>query len=330
MHAVCRVEYQGIAEQLLTAFQQANRVPASAGTAATAAAGPAMFASDLDVDQRFDFSGQLGSDQFDHLGPSLLISLPDAARRRSNSHSSSPSAAGSRSGSSSDDEDDSHSSSSSGSRRSNGKPQTSQQHVSSQLSSAKDAQRQQQPPSSNNSSSSAVATKQSVSDTAATATTPGAAEQDAAAAADAAFMQLLLLLAQRAAFVPLSERDVALGVSLNTDFLWQLFVKVSTEQLDATLVPPQLLGGTAAAAPAGAAAAAAAGGGATGRAAGGVGGAAQLLKETESLLVLRCVTKGCRMCRVPTHSTHDSFQDFFLSCSMHAGMQKQHVTLFQI
>ncbi|WIA19985.1 hypothetical protein OEZ85_005859 [Tetradesmus obliquus] len=146
LESIYGVEYQGIAEQLLTAFQQANRVPASAGTAATAAAGPAMFASDLDVDQRFDFSGQLGSDQFDHL---------------------------------------------------------------------------------------------------------------------------------------------ALGVSLNTDFLWQLFVKVSTEQLDATLVPPQLLGGTAAAAAAGAAAAAAAGGGATGRAAGGVGGAAQLLKETESLLVLR-------------------------------------------
>ncbi|WIA40266.1 hypothetical protein OEZ86_013640 [Tetradesmus obliquus] len=40
LESIYGVEYQGIAEQLLTAFQQANRVPASAGTAA-AAAGPA-------------------------------------------------------------------------------------------------------------------------------------------------------------------------------------------------------------------------------------------------------------------------------------------------
>ncbi|KAF6257771.1 hypothetical protein COO60DRAFT_1196495 [Scenedesmus sp. NREL 46B-D3] len=112
----------------------------------------------------------------------------------------------------------------------------------------------------------------------AAAATAEAAEQSAAAAADAAFMQLLLLLAQHAAFVPLSARDVALGVSLNTDFLWQLFVKVSTEQLDATLVPPQLL-----AASAGAAGDAAGAGGSGGPAAVPAGQP----KETESLLVLR-------------------------------------------
>jgi hypothetical protein len=150
-----------------------------------------------------------------------------------------------------------------------------QQHASSQLSPANDLQQQLTPSSSN---SSQVTAKQAD----ASAATPEAAGQGAAAAADAAFMQLLLLLAQRAAFVPLSERDVALSVSLNTDFLWQLFVKVSTEQLDATLVPPQLLTSTA-----GSAVAAAAGGGA--------GSAAGQLKETDSLLVLRCVSSlACR------------------------------------
>jgi hypothetical protein len=39
-------------------------------------------------------------------------------------------------------------------------------------------------------------------------------------------MALLLLLAGKAGFVPLSGRDVQLGISLNTDYLWQLFVKV--------------------------------------------------------------------------------------------------------
>jgi hypothetical protein len=39
-------------------------------------------------------------------------------------------------------------------------------------------------------------------------------------------MQLLLLLASKAGFVGLSDRDVQLGISLNTDYLWQLFVKV--------------------------------------------------------------------------------------------------------
>jgi hypothetical protein len=41
-------------------------------------------------------------------------------------------------------------------------------------------------------------------------------------------MQLLLLLASKAGFVGLSDRDVQLGISLNTDYLWQLFVKVRT------------------------------------------------------------------------------------------------------
>jgi hypothetical protein len=127
------------------------------------------------------------------------------------------------------------------------------------------------------------ATNQTHASTVEAAASAEAAEQSAAAAADAAFMQLLLLLAQRAAFVPLSERDVALGVSLNTDFLWQLFVKVSTEQLDSTLVPPQLL----AAAAAGAAASPASAVGAAASAAAGTAPAQQQLKETDSLLVLR-------------------------------------------
>jgi hypothetical protein len=274
------VEYQGLAEQLLTAFQQANRVPASTSTAAaSAAAGDTWSTSRLDVEERFDFSGQLGSDQFDHLGPSLLISLPDAARQYSyssrsaggsltSSAASSIDESPSSSGSSSMDESPS-SSRSSGNVR--GKLQDSVQHA--------DSQRLQQhgPTSSSNSSNmraSQHATNQMHGSTAAAAASAQAAEQDAAAAADATFMQLLLLLAQRAAFVPLSERDVALGVSLNTDFLWQLFVKVSTEQLDGTLVPPQLVPGPAAA----------------GAAAGAVDAAASAgqPKETDSLLVLRC------------------------------------------
>lgn len=55
----------------------------------------------------------------------------------------------------------------------------------------------------------------------------GPASTVSGAAADAVFMHLLLLLASKAGFVGLSERDVQLGISLNTDYLWQLFVKVS-------------------------------------------------------------------------------------------------------
>jgi hypothetical protein len=143
----------------------------------------------------------------------------------------------------------------------------------------------------NNSSSSLsagqLATNQTRAPTAEATASAEAAEQSAASAADAAFMQLLILLAQRAAFVPLSERDMALGVSLNTDFLWQLFVKVSTEQLDGTLVPPQLLAAAAAGATADAAAGPAAGAAAS--AAAGTAPAQQQLKETDSLLVLRWV-----------------------------------------
>jgi hypothetical protein len=58
------------------------------------------------------------------------------------------------------------------------------------------------------------------------------------ASADQRFMQLLLLLAQRAHYTPFTARDAQLGISLNTDYLWQLFIKSSSRNLDQGLVTP--------------------------------------------------------------------------------------------
>jgi hypothetical protein len=102
--------------------------------------------------------------------------------------------------------------------------------------------------SSSSSSSSTANDKEGSGSSAASPEQPLArAEASAAAAttvADETFMQLLLLLAYKAKFVSLSERDVQLGVSLNTEFLWQLFVKVNTQQLDKQLVAPYISGST--------------------------------------------------------------------------------------
>jgi hypothetical protein len=57
---------------------------------------------------------------------------------------------------------------------------------------------------------------------------------------DQRFMALLLLLTKRADFHPFTRRDAQLGISLNTDYLWQLFVKTSSEGLDRELLEPWL------------------------------------------------------------------------------------------
>lgn len=276
----CRVEYQGLAEQLLTAFQQANRAPGGpAGAARSRIASPALRSNSVDLRQA-DFE-QL---QFDHLGPTALrlpaatavSAAPEPWQQNGRSNSS-------HGGSSSSSDTGSHCNSMDGS---DGDSQTSfreQQAVHQQLQWQQHDNSTHHPSmqvsNNNRSSSSNGSAVGEASTTAAAAVSAGAAtgqspqpEEDceaaAAAAADAAFMQLLLLLSQRASFVPLSVRDVALGVSLNTDFLWQLFVKVSTERLDGQLVAPDILGDA------------------------GLGPAAgmQQPQETEKLLVLRWVS----------------------------------------
>lgn len=49
-------------------------------------------------------------------------------------------------------------------------------------------------------------------------------------------MALLVTLISAAHFLPLSRRDVELSRSLNSDYLWQLFIKAGTDKLDASLL----------------------------------------------------------------------------------------------
>jgi len=193
--AACRVEYQGLAEQLLTAFQEANKQQSlldSSGQRSSSNSGI--------VDETL-VPGWLQAPQLGQLIQSWLGQ------------------------------------------------QQQQQPVAPAADASTDEKVGSATAGSSSSSSSSTANdKEGSGSSAASPEQPLArAEASAAAAttvADETFMQLLLLLAYKAKFVSLSERDVQLGVSLNTEFLWQLFVKVNTQQLDKQLVAPYISGST--------------------------------------------------------------------------------------
>ncbi len=52
----------------------------------------------------------------------------------------------------------------------------------------------------------------------------------AQAAADAYFMEIVMLLSVKAHFANVTRRDLRLSDSLNTDLLWQLFVRAYTRR----------------------------------------------------------------------------------------------------
>lgn len=188
---IARVEYQGLAEQLLTAFQEANLAP-----------GPTTTAYSSNAQHSFSNSSSSGPEQqqqqqqperqYEHLGASVLgLNVGAIAglrrRRRVRSRGSSPSS----------------SSSSSSPTESIDSLESLQQH-----------DRSAKPPEASSSNGETDATPAAAA--AAAAASVEEEEVEAAAAADALFTQLLLLLAMRAGFVPLCERDVQLSISLNT------------------------------------------------------------------------------------------------------------------
>lgn len=205
-----RVEYQGLAGQLLTAFQDANLSPSSAeDTTAPSkqqtAASSTRSTSSRDrytqqqqqqhppqQQQQQQYPQQQHEQQYEHLRASVLgLGLDAVAAVRSRRRKS-------RSGSPESSVD--------GSGQLDQRQQQSLRHEHGTV---------HAPGSSTVGSVSSPGSP--AKETAATDVgVCNNEEQDASDAADAVFLQLLLLLAHRAGFVPLSERDVQLAIALNT------------------------------------------------------------------------------------------------------------------